>query len=362
MAGVTAHISESNALLRKAGIRLTIQQRGESLSLRGMFPARSGDGRRQQYLPLGIRANQVGVKQAIKIAHQVWDQLESGIFLWERWGVESPRETCRTWIAKYKEHFFECRGDTPKTHAAWQVHEWNQAIKLIDFDQPLTPEILIDACKMKKPNTRSRELCCQTLQRFAKFAGIDVDLLALKGHNKPKERSIPSDEQIEAALSSIPDPRWALVLKRMAAYGLRAHECWDCEISPDPPYPCRVVDGKTEGRTNVLPLKPEWAEVWKPWAGELPQVQFNGDRRVYGNRTSKALRRYGIEFKPHDFRHAYCLRGTVRYKIPIPIMAAMAGHSPEIHMRTYNRWLKEDAAIEAYLRAISQTKSPDQSS
>lgn len=339
-------------------MRLAIEQRGGKLSLRGKFPPRSGEGLwRQQYFALNLDATEYGVKTAQRQAITLYGQLENKTFRWANYGLEDQHD-CRYWIDRYKKHWFDSRtgGDSDRE---WRIHVWNQGLTLLPLDEPVTAEMLISACKTKADNTRSRELTCQTLARFAKFVGIEVDLMPYRGaYKKAQTREIPTDTEIVAALDKIPSPEWQLVYKRMAIYGLRDHEVWHCEINSIPPHDCTVVGGKTGRRTGVMPLYPEWAVEWQPWFGELPQINHLDGFRICSDRTSKAFRRYGVGFRPYDLRHAWCLRGTISFKISLPVMAAMAGHSPEVHLRTYNKWISEDLRREAYLAAIANPNAP----
>jgi integrase len=58
-----------------------------------------------------------------------------------------------------------------------------------------------------------------------------------------------------------------------------------------------------------------------------------------------------IDFVAYDLRHAYALRGTVQNKISLPVMARMMGHAPQIHLETYNAWIK-DAHVDAEMAKL----------
>jgi integrase len=187
-----------------------------------------------------------------------------------------------------------------------------------------------------------------------------VDLSLYKGNYscaKSQPREIPTDPEILVTRNKITNLQWRLVFDRMAVYGLRDHECWHCEIDPNPPHACRVLVGKTGSREGVLPLYPEWAAEWKPWEGELPTVNAK-DRAIFGERTARAFKRLGVPFTPYNLRHAWNIRGSVVFKIPVAVMARMAGHSAEVHLRVYSRWLSKAQSLEAYSRAIAAEDRP----
>ena len=236
-------------------------------------------------------------------------------------------------------------------------------LRWLPGEEKLSSTVLETTVLNRPPNSRARQLCIQVLNRFAEFASVEANLNKLRGKysSRSKTLDIPSDEEIARLLNGIKNPRWRLVYTRMAIYGLRDHECWFCEINPEPPYDCRVLEGKTGPRDGVMPFYPEWAEQWKPWEGTLPKVTDTvGDRAIYGERTARAFKRHNIPFTPYTLRHAWCIRASVVFKQPIPVSAAMAGHSADLHLRTYNRWLKAAQSLEAYKEAIEKgPKAPE---
>jgi len=195
------------------------------------------------------------------------------------------------------------------------------------------------------------------LGQFAKWAGIEIDLKPYKGKYSPSqiERNIPTDEAIVEAVSSIKNNDWRWAAAMMAAFGLRDHECWSVTLAQENgEYLALVEKGKTGART-VRPLRPEWVELWDLPNGKPPQIKTRGHEE-YGERMSRHFKRSGIQFCPYDLRHAYALRSSVRYKIPVSVSAAHMGHSPEVHMKTYNKHLSEVAKRSAYDEAIRIAK------
>ncbi|MEM8614959.1 MAG: hypothetical protein AAGF93_23340 [Cyanobacteria bacterium P01_H01_bin.105] len=346
-----------NERLKVAGIRLKLVVRGQKISLRGTLPPKPGEAKaKQTYLALGLDHTPYGLKTSELKAHELWAQLGQGSFRWENW-TTIELETCEAWINRYKRHWFEVHGDTPQTQTKWKRQEWQMGLRWLPSTENLSASVLEQTVLERPANTRARQLCIQILKRFAEFASLPVDLNKFRGKytSGSKVLEIPSDEEIAQLYSTIKNPQWRLVYARMAIYGLRNHECWLCEIESTPPYKCRVLDGKTGPRDGVMPFYPEWAEQWKPWEGTLPTVtDSKGDRAIYGERTARAFKRQKIPFTPYTLRHAWCIRATVVFKQPIPVSAAMAGHSADLHLRTYNRWLKASQGFEAYREAIEK--------
>lgn len=351
-----------NQKLKAAGVRLRVVVLNYKLYLRGTLPPRPGstdNQPKQTYLALGLDATPYGYKMSQSKALEIWAALGQNRFSWNDYIDTTDWETVGAWIDRYKKHWLKIKGDTPENHRKWHRQEWLCGLRWLPSKQDLTAELLEATVQLKPPDTRARQRIVQILTQFAKFANVQVDLTLYQGNYKPKSRDVPSDEEIAAMRATIKNPQWQLVYTRMAVYGLRDHEAWLCEIDDRPPYACRVLDGKTGPRDGVLPLYPEWATAWQPWVGELPQVACHGDFSIYGDRTSKAFRRAQIPFAPYNLRHAWNIRGTVVFEIPIPVMAQMAGHSPEVHLRAYQKWISKKQSLQAYNKAIIATNRPN---
>jgi integrase len=346
-----------NERLKGAGIRLKVMVRGNKLYLRGTLPPKKGETKpKQRYLSLGLDETPYGLKTAELKAHELWAQLGQGSFQWETW-AENEQDSCKAWIDRYKRHWFAINGDTPATQKKWQRGEWQMGLRWLPADKKLSAKVLKETVSQRPPDSRARQLCVQVLHRFAEFASIDVNLSKYRGKytRRVNALDIPSDEEIAEIITTIENLQWRLVYARMAIYGLRDHECWFCEINPKPPYDCRVLEGKTGARDGVMPFYPEWAKEWEPWQGTLPKVTDKvGDRAIYGERTARAFKRLNVPFIPYTLRHAWCIHASVVFKQPIPVSAAMAGHSADLHLRTYNRWIKAAQSLEAYKEAIEK--------
>ncbi len=226
----------------------------------------------------------------------------------------------------------------------------------------LTGELLIRVAeKATKANSRSRQIYCQEFRRLAEFAKIEVDLSPYVGSYSPKsaKQDIPTDEEIAAAIDRIQNPQWRWIAGMMATFGLRDHECWLCSVewrerSGKAPLLLVRVEGETKtGAREVLPFHPEWVDRWKLNEVQRPQVTMKW-LKDYSDRCSKAFKREGVGFTPYTLRHAWCIRASVFYRLPLPVAAAMAGHSPSVHLATYNRWISAAQHQSAYDEAIAR--------
>lgn len=151
----------------------------------------------------------------------------------------------------------------------------------------------------------------------------------------------------------------------MATYGLRDHECFFANLhwveklnkkEKELILCCKVTDGKT-GEREVFPFYPDWVIRWKLWEVNKPKltVKLHKD---YGDRTSKAFKRSRIPFTPYDLRHAYAIRAAVVFNVPVGVAAAYMGHSPEVHLGTYNRWISSVQHQQVYEDAVTRPDRP----
>jgi hypothetical protein len=61
-----------------------------------------------------------------------------------------------------------------------------------------------------------------------------------------------------------------------------------------------------------------------------------------------------LPFVPYDLRHAYAIRGSVVFQLPVAVMAELIGHSPELHFSTYNRWISHAQHLQAYEQSANR--------
>ncbi len=327
-----------NELLRKTGVRLSIEQRGDSLSLRGMFPNPEGLGRKRMRFPLGLKANQYNLGKARDEAIRVWGLLESGRFQWK--DFMDGEEYAAAVIARFEKSIVDGGCSVQNLE---EIR--SKALKFIP-NEILTTDLLVDTLEKTPPNTRSRRRKAQIFFRLAEFAGLPGAgvLLDMKGnYSAPGPRSIPSDDEIETALDGMKSPIWRALAWRLAIWGLRAHEAYMSSFGTESPFEVEVLDGKTGPRGPVLPLHLRWAEE-KPWHDPVPNLnkrphEPNG---VFGERICRGFRRAGLPFTPHCLRHAWAIRASTTYRLPLPVSARMMGHSVDVHTKQYHRWLSAD--------------------
>lgn len=345
----------------KTGVR--VLQRGDRLYLVATLPPKPGSGKDrsfQQQISLGIRANRWGLAEAEGLALELAADLARDRFDWGDWvrarNSQPLGETCQDWLERYWRYINESvlTGSQESKDYLWRKRYYCY-LQRLPMAEKLTTEAVITALSYYSPSSRSRQVAAAVLDKFAKWCGVTCDLKDYRGNYNPSNilRIIPSDAEIVAAVSAVPNLKWRRVLALMAVYGLRNHECWGCSLEwvEVPNFGeilrCSVQGGKT-GSRSALPLPPDWVELWGLGDDQpLPVLKVRSNEQ-YGEKSSSAIREYGIGFPPYSLRHSYALRGTVRYKLPIPVMASMMGHSPELHLRIYNKHLTADQSLAAY--------------
>ena len=361
MARKELSVEAINQRLKAAKTGVSIKQRGDRLALRATLPPRPGSGKdkpHQQYLSLGIYANPAGLQRAEREAQRLGLLLAEGKFDWNLYLNAQPEgETVGYWLEKFKDH---CIRSILRTDGLsedgidklWRRRYVNLGLGKLNPNDVLTPELLIQAVLTKKSNSRSRQIACQVMAQFAKFAGLEVDFSPYIGsYSSLKQvKDLPSDQEIEEAVAAFKNPQWQYVAAMMATFGLRDHEVFFTEVlEEDGDWIAKVSDGKTEGR-DVFPLPVEWVERWQLWERRLPPLKVRL-KEEYGERVARAFKRQGCPFTPYTLRHANAVRRSVTVGLPIKVAADDMGHSPEVHLKVYSRHLSKAQRREAHRRS-----------
>lgn len=348
-----------NAELKAGKIRLSVIVRNDRLYLRGTLPPKPGSGKtepHQQDITLGVYANAGGLKHARSVALEIASEPLSR-FDWSKYvkvKIVTP-QTCREWVQAFEQDYFSKRERTPTKQASWHKDIELVLVKLPQ-DAPLTVEVVRALIETSKPDSRNRQRYCNALGQLARFAGLEMDIKSMRGSYSAEAvdpRSLPDDATIVEWRERIPDNAWKWAYSVIAAYGLRPHECWYVtpgSIASGPKI--EVLKGKT-GRRVVWPIMPGWWAEWQLSAMELPAVTARSNRD-YGERAQQYFKRLGLPFGLYDLRHAWAGRAA-REGLSDNVAAKMMGHSPAVHARIYQRFMRDDD-LEA---AWSRTKRRD---
>ena len=338
-----------NGRLKAGKIGVTVRQRGDRLSLRATLPPKPNGGKQiwhQQDISLKIYSNPAGLQRAEAEAKLLGARIASGEFSWSLYididDMPQSSSSAEEWVKMFEEDYFARRGRSPTTEQTWKT-DYIPYWKLIG--EELSQENLIASVKKIDVNTQIRRKACEKLSALAKFAGIVVDLSPYTGNYNYRldasMRYVPSTQEIESTRLLFSDnPDWQWLYGVLAAYGLRPHEAFFCEILQKPPYLLKVLKGKT-GYREVYPYHLRWVEMWQ--LAEQRKPPCNGSTlRAYGSRATQFFHRRQLKFSPYCLRHAFCIRLATEYKIPVPVAAKWTGHDPAIFLKTYNRWISGD--------------------
>lgn len=223
------------------------------------------------------------------------------------------------------------------------------------------------------PGSRSRLEFTKVGRRLAAVAGVDAAGLAkLAGTYRPSERTLPTDEQLEACLEALRGTTWFWVTAAAAAYGVRPAEIPSLEINED--GTAHSISVKTKGG---LPTRRLTFALPRPWVERfnLTEVNIPGGARWtepsqydsaaarrwvdswrHGWRTAAAraaLQAMPESFSAYDLRHAWAVR-SIASRLPMTLCARAMGHSVAVHERTYHRWIAGDALRSALAELVDR--------
>ncbi len=356
----TDQLHQANERLRLAQFGIQIEQRGQKLNLRGIFPPKPKSHRltaHQQRLRLGLPASPLGLKQAEQKAREIALLLMQERFDWSPY-LSPLRLVARDLsvaeqIQAFQAHFFQ--QDFGAGHrSTWETAYLPYLRKLQGLAERRPklslPELIYATIHTTRSHSRSRQACCTALQALGKFLELPlpIPLAELAGQYSPNQtqrREIPSDPEIVHFYSQIPNPAWRFVYGVMATYGLRNHEVFFCDYQGlrlgEPEAVIEVLETTKTGGHQVWPFHPEWVNTFNLWQVCLPRINTNLAETTLqrvGQRVTQQFHRYGIPFNPYDLRHAWAVR-TIHFGLPDTVSARMMGHSVGIHTRTYHRWI-----------------------
>ncbi len=354
---------EVNERLKDARVRLRLMVRGGRIWVQGTFPPKPGSDRPrpyQQRFTLKLSANPDGFRRAEHEARLIGAELEAREFRWEKY-LSPDRlpesKPCRKWIAEFREHYLTRNELKPST---WNG-DWQNIYKRLPQDEPLTIEVMRSLIFKTDPHTRNRLETCRKFQKLADFAKLDAAFLEFEGNygpSKVRDRDIPSDEVIAAQWSKIPNPRWRWVYGIMAAFGLRDHEVFFCEWTDNG---LQVLKGKTGPRLVFQPLYPEWVDEWDLRNVIRPKIQDPDHLyavQQLGTKVARAFNRQKVPFTPYDLRHAFGIRASVTFELPVTSAAALMGHSPKVHLERYHKHIQLKQNLGAVNRIMQRADRP----
>lgn len=348
-------IDKANASLKASGVAVSIEQRRQSLYLRGRLPDKSDPSvSKHQRLPLGLLATRDGIKEAIAMALQINNELEAGTFEWSAYSSErGVRQSSANALQEYKDYYFSTRPDNPQTQTTWKDSHEN-ILKKLPAGRP-TEKAALDLLRSYEPERRIRQLAHSVLSAYMRFHRIPYDkdywanLRGTYSSKGPKEREIPSDEEIGAIWEATDDPLAKLCVGMLATFGLRTSELFHLDTTLLQQGGNTVtVDTKAKSKKKrvVYAFPKDWIdrfELRQPW----PLMALEGEtNKKLGGKITKLFNRLDL---PHSYvyRHAYRLR-CLKAGIDPVIASRSLGHSVAIGMEHYTRWMNEKDVSDAF--------------
>lgn len=342
-----AAIGAINDRLKSRYNPLRIRYKGKALYLRGMYPAKPGDGtgRKRYELPLGV-ASAAGLRKAENQATVIHESITERSFDWGKY-ITPPRSNdekpAKEWIQEFKTFYMARPGKHRKpTEKTWN-DTWAATFKKLPQEESLRDSLLLAVALSTREGSRSREQACQQLQRLAEFAGIAIDLTGYATGYEPKPRNRLEDKSIVEWRDRIPSESWRWAYGMMATFGLRPHEIFACDIID--PLTVRVHRDTKTGERTTRAIMPEWSERWNLIDDSHRPRTTVESLQGRGNYASTQFKRYGVPFPPYDLRHAWAIRASVSQGLSVSTAAKMMGHSVVVHTEVYHKWLS-DAVVE----------------
>jgi integrase len=337
-----AALGEVNSRLKAAGFRCRIEHRGKRLSLVATLPERTGTGRKQQRIALGVEANLAGLGAAESQAMNLGLQIRQQTFTWATWAPpeDEPKPDLAHFHATAHRMFAERFGDRPDGgKLAWN-RRWRQALRRVPTSGELSGELLLAVIEAMPAKSAHRRSYGQVITAVAGACGIECAPLrkALTGYTirSLQPRDIPSDEQIAEIWAAIKYPEWKWVFGMCAVYGLRPHEVQEVQLTAE--SEAKVGDSTKTGYRVAWPAPQAWVEKFDLHNVLRPNVkpdQFTNRANIYIHVRGPC------PFALYNLRHAYAIR-LLLAGVPSSLAARLMGHGVGIHERVYQRWLDAD--------------------
>jgi integrase len=356
-------LAVSNTRLKVSSINFLIEVRSNHLVLRGILPPKPNSDRLVDYeqrIYLGYPVMLEGIRQAEKDAISIRAALIEKRFDWADWNkkiatqIANPADmSIGAVVAKFEIDYFNRRAKNPKSLSTWEG-DYLMVYKTLPQSAQLNKETIMIAIATTAPQTRTRVRWCQALGAMAKFAGLDIDLSDYRKGYTPSKleiRDLPNDAEVELYYGLIPNNLWQNAYALISVYGLRPSEIIHLDLGFLPEL--HVLDETKTGFRIVRPLHPKWIERFAIREDmQLPQIVVTNNKQVC-TRVCHAFKRYAIPFPPDNLRHAYAVRCSIEYQMPVAIAAKMMGHSAAIHQDRYLRHMKQSTVNEIFDKQVA---------
>ncbi|QPN63692.1 hypothetical protein [Synechococcus sp. CBW1004] len=364
-------LAPTNAALRERGLRMLVEQRRQSLFIRGTFPDADGS-RRRRYISLDLKAVPANLVTAELRCLQLHGAIEAGTFPAALpWATPAARPSsgdspesdapmsCGAAIHSFEVAYWQSRPRNSASERTWErIH---LELRRLPPALPCTLETLLRTITSTEPGTRTRVECCKVLKRLARHLGLPGNLeriSELQGSYAPAERTIPEDDTITALLDALRPTKWGWCYAALATFGCRPAEIPSLVIHDD--GTAEVLTIKRRNRAPALrtcfALPRAWIDRYAlgdisipaetRWTHPEDYDSARAKRFVDAWRHSRRAKDIAPifaellpDFDLYDLRHRWAIRSIEACK-PLTLCARALGHSAAVHEQTYHRHIQ----------------------
>jgi integrase len=355
----------ANSRLKSGAIGLSIEIKNNRLVLRGILPVKPNSDKPTPYeqkVYLGYPVTLEAIKQAEKDALSIRASIIERRFDWLDWSKELRAEVAkpvstiliRDWAGRFEHDYFTRRAKDAKSISTF-TSEYLPIFKKLPQHKELTEAVIMAAIATTIPETRQRKRYVMALSALAKFAGLNIDIKSYgRGYTPAKleVRNLPHEEEIIQYHALIPNLSWKNAYALMATFGIRPHEIALIDLSDLPSL--QIHENTKTGYRIAKPFPPEWVEQFKIHPKmDMPKITGKTNQDL-GDRVGTQFKRYGVPFPPYNLRHAFAVRASIKYEMPVALVAKILGHSVVVHQATYLRHMSQDIVDEVYDKTIKK--------
>jgi integrase len=377
---VIDRIKAINADFKLLGVLCKLQIKGKNgLVIRYRDPF----GKQKDISPKGVDRSPDGIhkgeelckiiSQALRLGNYTDEWLETEIYKTLQKEVPVNAGTVRD---EFPERWLKHRsGDKESTDRQKRHTLLNYTNKLAKLyrDAKIADTMLFDGrlisrlLSLEPEGSNARNGTRQTLSVVCSIFGIEYNFKGIGKKPKPKERKIPSDDEILTMYGSFDlidpgkDPKkiaakefYQWVFGILATYGLRPQETfaidWNNSFKPNTKYwlflKGSLVEGIKTGDRVIPPLHPQWVDLFD--LANMPEASTStNDVSLMANKINRYFKAHNIGCVPYDLRHAYVIRGD-KLGVSAVKMARACGHDVATHVRIYQRYISVADQIESF--------------
>lgn len=372
-------IAAANSSLLNRGVRLTLEQRGQTLGIRGTWMNLDGQ-RRQQRLKIDCAATPGGLLEAEKLAIHIYGCIQQGLDPKAELAAERTRQldavtkdrlTVAEGVAVYEHDYWIKRERSHQTINTWKGY-LNSILK-VPQRGPLNVDFLLQAIVANtKAQTDTRFRACIHYAKILELCELPggSKLKNLQKRPNPEPRSIPCDEAIIQLVDAVRGERYGWCVAAMATFGCRPGEVPSLKLNDDGTADCLSIKEKLSlpKERTCFAYPREWIERWDLLNVDIPggvrwvkpqdwdakrSANWVAAWRQWRKRSifQKAADKFIPDFDIYNLRHRWAMR-SIEANINQSLCAKAMGHSLKIHEQTYHRELQGQTLKAAMARLM----------